>query len=374
MAGAGRRRAIFKTGGLNLEQKIPAVSVIIPMYNAEKFIVPCLESLFAQTFRDFEIVVVDDCSTDKSCDIVESYVQKFTGVGIGLRLLRSKKNFGNPGVPRNRGLNASRGKYVYFMDNDDLLLSHALDELYTFAENYSADVVCMHKYFEAAVEFKDFQLKNLKLKQTIIQGEPCEDPVLESSNLADRMSDFLRGKIFLMPWLQFLRRDFLIDNDVYFPQILVSEDDFWIVKVICRAEKILCVPSALYVNRNNPSSLTREKKSVQHKIKYHMTPTIDGMKFMSEIFNETKFFQQNPNYWYAWINRIVGYGFSCILQPSLNLSPYEVYEIFREQFAQETGEHAELISYLCSLVNTQQKMLVMANGRITELEKKLAER
>ena len=60
-----------------MKKNIPAISVIIPMYNAEKFIGECLESIFAQTFQDFEVIVVDDCSTDNSCAVVE----KFQGGG-----------------------------------------------------------------------------------------------------------------------------------------------------------------------------------------------------------------------------------------------------------------------------------------------------
>ena len=62
-----------------MEQKIPAVSVIIPMYNAEKFIGACLESIFAQTFNDFEVIVVDDCSTDNSVAVVENYLKRGGG-------------------------------------------------------------------------------------------------------------------------------------------------------------------------------------------------------------------------------------------------------------------------------------------------------
>ncbi len=60
---------------------IPAISVVIPMYNAEKYIGECLDSILAQTFQDFEVIVVDDCSTDKSRDIVETYLSKFTRGG-----------------------------------------------------------------------------------------------------------------------------------------------------------------------------------------------------------------------------------------------------------------------------------------------------
>ena len=63
------------------EKNIPAISVIIPMYNAEKYIGECLDSILAQTFTDFEVIVVDDCSTDNSAKIVESYAEKFTKGG-----------------------------------------------------------------------------------------------------------------------------------------------------------------------------------------------------------------------------------------------------------------------------------------------------
>ena len=81
----------------------PAVSVIIPMYNAEKYIGECLESLLLQTFQDFEVIVVDDCSTDNSFSIVESYIPKFDG---RLKLTKTEKNSGGGGyVPRNIAAN-----------------------------------------------------------------------------------------------------------------------------------------------------------------------------------------------------------------------------------------------------------------------------
>ena len=62
-----------------MKKTIPALSIIIPMYNTEKYIGECLDSIFAQTFDDYEVIVVDDCSTDNSCAIVENYIQTHTG-------------------------------------------------------------------------------------------------------------------------------------------------------------------------------------------------------------------------------------------------------------------------------------------------------
>ena len=336
------------------------------MYNTEKFVGACLESLLAQTFKDFEVIVADHCSTDKSCEVVESYIQKFLDSGIQLKILRLKKNFGNPCVPSNRGLNFSCGKYVYFQDSDDLLMKNALEIFYNYAENYNADVICAHRYYIFENDADQPFPKQLKIDQPARLNEP----VIASENIGERINDFMQNKIRVMPWQNFSRRDFLIENDIYFPEILVSQDDLWIMKIICTAKIMLYIPDILYINRENKNSLTRSEKTPAQKITYHLTPTIAGMKFMRQIFNDTEFFKQNPNYWYFWVTRIAGYGFHMSFESSLNLNQYEFYNIIKQAFSQELGEHTELVAYLCSMINSQQKELAKANTRIAELEQK----
>ncbi|MBQ7454700.1 MAG: glycosyltransferase [Selenomonadaceae bacterium] len=120
------------------------ISVIVPVYNAEKFLPVCLESLAIQTLTDFEVIVVDDCSTDSSVAIAESFAEKFGG---RLKIISLEKNTGSGSVPRNVGLEHALGEYVYFVDNDDLIIDDALETLYNFAQEYNADVVFMEKFF-----------------------------------------------------------------------------------------------------------------------------------------------------------------------------------------------------------------------------------
>ena len=132
------------------EKKIPAVSIIVPMYNVEKFIAECLDSILAQTFKDYELLVVDDCSTDKSCSIVESYIPKFEG---RLNLIKSEKNSGGcPGTPRNIAIDIAHGEYIMFVDSDDVITPTALEELYPIAKNFDADLLQCEKYFEVLGE------------------------------------------------------------------------------------------------------------------------------------------------------------------------------------------------------------------------------
>lgn len=94
----------------------PLVSVIIPMYNAEKYIEETVESIIAQTYRNWEVVIVDDCSTDFSCKIVE----RFKKVNSRIKLIKLNINFGGPAYPRNIGLDNITGDFIAFLDADDV--------------------------------------------------------------------------------------------------------------------------------------------------------------------------------------------------------------------------------------------------------------
>ena len=99
-------------------EKIPLVSVIIPMYNAARFIKNTLESLYYQTMKNFEIVLIDDCSTDNSVEVAENLADRFDG---RLHVIKLTENNAAPAVPRNIGINFAHGKYLAFLDNDDFI-------------------------------------------------------------------------------------------------------------------------------------------------------------------------------------------------------------------------------------------------------------
>lgn len=108
------------------------VSIITPAYNDEKFIGKTIESVLAQTYKNFEMIIVDDCSTDNTCAVVESYKDS------RIKLLKNEMNSG-PAVSRNRAIAESQGKYVAFLDGDDMWFPEKLEKQITFMEKNNYD-------------------------------------------------------------------------------------------------------------------------------------------------------------------------------------------------------------------------------------------
>ena len=187
----------------------PKISIVIPMYNAEKFIRQCLISVLASKFKDYEVLVVDDCSTDNSVAEVKKLAANFDG---RLKILSTEKNSGGAGVPRNVGIKNAAGKYVTFVDNDDMILPDALKNFFDIAEFYSADVVYAERYF---VTEKNLSEKNLKVVLCDKIENLVEAPTPESKNPSERIRRDIAGKFFILPWGKFYRREFLIENKIF---------------------------------------------------------------------------------------------------------------------------------------------------------------
>lgn len=111
-------------------KELPLVSVITPVYNAEKYIALTIESILQQTYKNLEIIIVDDCSQDHSAEIIKSYAQ----VDKRINFIASVNNSGGPARPRNIGLKAAKGKYIAFLDSDDLWLPNKIEEQIKFLE------------------------------------------------------------------------------------------------------------------------------------------------------------------------------------------------------------------------------------------------
>lgn len=127
----------------------PTISIIIPVYNVEKYLRECLDSCINQTLEDIEIICVDDCSPDNSIKILEEYQQKDSRI----KIFRHEKNK-NLGAARNTGLQNATGGYVWFVDSDDYIDSKACQILYDAIEKFDVDLLCF-----SSIQFVDMDKK-----------------------------------------------------------------------------------------------------------------------------------------------------------------------------------------------------------------------
>ena len=322
------------------------VSVVIPLYNAEKYLGVCLESILIQTFTDFEVIVVDDCSTDSSVAIAESYVERFGG---RLKIVNLEKNSGSGSVPRNIGLEHARGEYVYFMDNDDLIINNALETLYNFTQSYQADVVFMERAFTCGEEPvpDDFTGRITLIPPRFVINEP----LLETNNLIERVEKFLRLSFGHPPWLKFLRRDFLLANDIRLPEVKISDDIIWTFEIICLAKKILRVPSELYIYRTTAQSVMNRKRTPEQELRHWINPIIVGVDCLNDFMNGIELFNRQDNLRLFVLNFFAKIQFDFMAKAFNSLNRHEAYKIFCEELAKSKGDHTALTAFLLVLTN-----------------------
>ena len=340
---------------------VPAVSVIIPLYNAEKYIAATLDSLLGQTFQDFELIVVNDCSTDKSRAIAESYIPKFGG---RMKIFDNETNSG-AAATRNNGLRRATGEYVFFMDSDDLILLNGLEEMYTSAKKFDADVVYCEKYFVSNDAGENLQLKNTRGLRYL------EKPTLEPDDLAKRLEYILKRHFLGHPWIKFVKRNLLIENEIIFPNVRPCEDHLWTYGLFFYAKKFLRIPNAVYIYRQIAGSILHINRSPVQKINLWLYNAIFGLKFLDDMMGRSEFFQQNSQYRYAILEQFTTHMFDLAFKSSLKLQQHSIYEGIKNEFGDRFGEYDVLISVLCAIVNKHQKNISNKNDQIAKLEAQL---
>ncbi len=312
------------------------VSVIVPVFNAEKFLGACLESILNQTLQDFEVIAVDDCSTDNSIVVAENFLERFGG---RLKIISLPKNSGSGAVPRNEGLKFSRGEYIFFMDDDDLLMPDALKTLYDAAEKFSADVV----HTEQGFTCDEDNPQNLT-HVSLVQKSCLRDKIfMESEDLAERMKIYLRGGYCVFPWVKFSRRDFLLANDIKFPHVKICEDTLWTIQIVCLAKKFLRVPNPLCVWRTVKNSWGRVERTPEEKIKFWFDPLVDGLDYLDDFMDGIEFFARNPDYRFELVNFFIRESVVRVLDAFKKLNRHELYDVIHEMFK---GKRAALIANL----------------------------
>lgn len=218
------------------------VSVVIPVYNAEKTLSECLGSLQAQTFRDFEVVFVDDCSTDESPVIMRRFLEES---GLPGRIIRQEKN-GGVAAARNRGLDEAKGEYLCFLDADDKMAPEALSLVSDACKG--ADIVGW-----------DWTLGFEKNGRYMRQAD-YDSPLQALKNL---MGGTMRWNL----WLFALRRGFVESSGLRFsPGANMGEDMQFMIRAYCLAGSVVQLHASLYrYNAVSTTSISRQFSEVRRR-------------------------------------------------------------------------------------------------------------
>lgn len=222
-----------------MNENQPLVSIIMPVYNCERFLSESIESVISQSYKNWELLIVDDGSKDKSVSIIESYARKDSRI----RLLKNETEEHGPGIARNHGIERISGKYTYFIDADDWIEKELLQDTVSLAEKTDADIVPFGFVIEESgkqikkplvpcgnFEFQDFK----KIANEITRGTWSECHELIKSNLLKdvRHNKYRTGEdiCFQMDLLCNVRKVCGIDREYYHYRVVkdsISHTDKW---------------------------------------------------------------------------------------------------------------------------------------------------
>lgn len=208
------------------------ISVILPIYQVEKYVGKCITSILNQSLRDFELIIIDNASRDRSMEIVEKCIEKSDFPKDNIKILRLKENAG-PGGARNRGLDVAEGKYICFIDSDDYIDKDYIETLYTSIESLSSDMV-----------FAGY--RNVTSDGKVISE-------IHFGNISRSLEYFRFG----VPWGRIIKREIIEKGNIRFPEKRLGEDVSFLFLICANCKSIQGIPYVGYNYICNPASISR---------------------------------------------------------------------------------------------------------------------
>lgn len=230
------------------------VSIIIPVYNSEKYLEECIISVMNQTYKNLEIILIDDGSSDRSSEICDVFAKKDTRI----KVLHQKN--GGVSQARNKGIELSSGEYVAFVDSDDIVNPYLIEKQLFWVEHENADLcIGEYEYFSSNIP----QTRNIIVSGETYTGEKALEKIMGGtfSNLG--------------PVTKLIRRSLL--KSIRFPEnISIGEDMVFSVKLFLAAKKVIYIPMPYYYYRQSITD-SSTSKAFDSKIKT-MNLAYDEMK------------------------------------------------------------------------------------------------
>lgn len=223
------------------------ISIIIPVYNAEKYLSECLKSLLRQTLKEIEIICINDGSSDNSLSILENFQLKDSRIKI-----INQKNSG-VAVTRNNGISLATGEFIGFVDSDDWVDEDYFEKLYNAAKKFNSDVAAGDFYRRGKI----LRSKKLKYKKEEFFVEP-----------ADKIKKAFIPKYNYI-WNKIYKRESLLNLNIPFENGRYYEDVIWIVKIIYYLKGFVTVPDTFYHYRKTEGSIVTQKSKKHLEDRIH---------------------------------------------------------------------------------------------------------
>lgn len=233
------------------------VSIIIPVFNVEKYLNECLHSAVNQNFDDYEIIIINDGSTDCSMKVADEYKNKYPNITI-----INQDNKGQSSA-RNKGIDLSRGKYVYFLDSDDFIDSNLLKDNYEIAEKNNLDIVC----FDANVFYENNMLKN-KIIFKYDRTNHLDDRIMDGIEFYKVCKE--KSVYSSSPCIQFFKKEFLISNSIKFKEGIIHEDELFTITALISNPRIKYINKKYFNRRVRENSTMTSKKSMKNVLGFEI--------------------------------------------------------------------------------------------------------
>lgn len=218
------------------------ISVIIPVYNGEKYIKKCLESVINQTYNNIEIIVVDDGSTDKTSEIIKKIANK------DKRIVHIKSMNHGVSTARNLGIKKAKGEYLTFVDSDDTIQSNYVAYLYEIIKNNDCEIA-LTRYPNKIIENHEYAIDNKN-----------DDAIVLNGILAAK--EMLSYKIVISSWNKMYKRKMITDNKIFFNKELSYGEGFdFVIRAFLVSKNIALSNKKIYNYRvDNPNSVMTHYK------------------------------------------------------------------------------------------------------------------
>lgn len=221
---------------------MPKISVVLPVYNVAQYIRECLDSIINQTFSDFEVICVDDCSTDNTLRIIDEYIKKDERI----RIIHHQNNSG-PGIARNTGIDEAKGEYIIFIDSDDCVDIKLFETLINTFNEKNVDCIWFNAdvYDQTTKEKRDIFSDSSKFNHDGFY-EITPDNICNAA-------DYIWNKIF--------KTSVLKDYNLRFPHFWFGEDSQFYFEAFTKIKKIYYINECLYNHYLRENSLVEKAKA-----------------------------------------------------------------------------------------------------------------